>query len=419
MKSEIERARVQGRIDTLTKAIDRIYDRAETEKRKLNSEEKQVAYGLEQEVKAAEAEIAERPLTVQNSRHNFRGGSGPFNTAGEFFKAVAMSARPGSQIDQRLYAATGLGESTPSEGGFLLQQDFNDQLLKGVYETGLLAGRCNRIQISGNSNSIKLPAVDESSRVNGSRWGGITSYWTSEAGEKIGSHPKFRSMELILHKMIGLCYATDELLADARALETVIRQGFQEELGFALDEAIYRGTGAGQPLGILNSGCLVTQAKETGQKADTVVLENIVKMYARMPARNRRNGVWLINQEIEPQLFTMSLSVGTGGSAVYLPGGGVSAAPYASLMGRPVVPIEQASALGDVGDICFADLNSYILCEKGGIESAMSIHVRYVWDESVFRFVLRVAGQPSWSSALTPYKGAGSLSPFVVLAERA
>ncbi len=61
-----------------------------------------------------------------------------------------------------------------------------------------------------------------------------------------------------------------------------------------------------------------------------------------------------------------------------------------------------------------------VLEEKGGIEAAMSIHVKFVYDESVFRFVLRVDGQPERASALTPYKGGAgaTLSHFVTLEAR-
>lgn len=367
-------------------------------------------------------EMPHDSLTVtgpQNSKRT-HSSNGPFSSLGEQLTAVMRAGVPGGQIDPKLYnAATGLNETVPSEGGFLVQQDFSEELLRGVYATGLLAPRCNRIPISAGSNGIKLPAIDESSRVDGSRWGGVQSYWADEAEEMTKSKPKFRTMELNLHKLIGLCYTSDELLQDSRALEAVIKQAFVDEIGFKLDDAIYRGTGVGQPLGLLNSGCLVTVAKEVGQAADTVLLENIIKMYARVPARNRRNAVWLINQDIEPQLYTMSLAVGTGGGPVYLPGGSVNEAPFATLFGRPVLPIEQAATLGDLGDIVLADLSSYILIDKGGIQSDMSIHVRFIFDESIFRFVYRCDGQPSWQNTLTPFKGSNALSPFVALAARA
>jgi HK97 family phage major capsid protein len=277
-----------------------------------------------------------------------------------------------------------------------------------------------RIQISGNANSIKINGVDETSRAS-TRSGGILAYWADEAAEKTKSKPKFRKIELSLNKLVGLCYATDELLDDAAALEGVIRSGFVSEFGFRLDDAIINGTGVGQPLGILNSGCLVSVGKETGQAAATVVAENVVKMYSRMFAQSRPNAVWLINQNIEPQLFTMALSVGTGGVPIYMPAGGLSQAPYATLFGRPVIAIEQAATLGTQGDILFADLGGgYILAEKGGVKSDMSIHVQFIYDESVFRFVMRVDGQPVRASALTPYKGgAGSTqSHFIALDTR-
>jgi HK97 family phage major capsid protein len=345
-----------------------------------------------------------------------------FASFGEQMAAVMRAGMRGGTVDPRLLntrAAAGLSESVPSDGGFLVQQDFSNELLQDVFTTGVLASRVRRIGISGNSNSIKINGVDETSRAS-TRYGGIVGYWEEEAGTKTESKPKFRKIELNLKKLIGLCYATDELLDDASALEGVIRQGFTSEFGFLLDDAILNGTGAGQPLGILNSGCLVSVSKETGQRAATVVTENIVNMYSRLFAQSRPNSVWLINQNIEPQLFTMSLAVGTGGIPVYMPAGGLSGQPYGTLFGRPVIAIEQAASLGTVGDIIFADMNGYILAEKGGIKSDMSIHVQFVTDQSVFRFVLRVDGQPVRASALTPYKGgAGSTqSHFIALATR-
>ena len=345
-----------------------------------------------------------------------------FVTLGQQMAAVMRAGSPGGNIDPRLYnAATGLSTTVPSDGGFLIQQDFSSKLLEQVYETAILAPRCDRVPISSSSNSIRLHGIDETSRATGSRYGGIRGYWEEEAGEKTASKPKFRKIELNLKKLIGLCYATDELLEDAAALEGIIRRGFASEFGFLLDDSIINGTGAGQPLGILNAGCLVTVDKEAGQDANTIVAENIMRMYSRIFASSRKNAVWLINQNVEPQLFQMSLAVGTGGVPVYMPAGGLSGQPYATLFGRPVLAIEQCQTLGTAGDIILADLNEgYILAEKGGMQSDMSIHVRFVYDESVFRFVLRVDGQPKRATALTPYKGGASYtqSHFIVLESR-
>jgi HK97 family phage major capsid protein len=359
------------------------------------------------------------PLETPEQRANH---GKPFASLGEMLHAVRCAADPLSpQIDRRLYAIKaqlGLNEGIPSEGGFLVQTDHVAELLKRTYELGALASRVRKIPVSGNANGLTINAINETSRVTGSRWGGIQGYWLHEAGTKTPSMPDFRQMELKLKKLIGLCYATDELLQDTSALESIITQGFSEEFAWLIDNAIYRGPGGGQPVGIIGHPATVVVNGEPGQLAGTILFENIVNMWARAWGRGRSNSVWVINQDIEPQLFTMSLAVGVGGVPVYLPAGGASASPYGTLFGRPVIPIEHASTLGTVGDIALVDLSQYLMIDKGGMQSAQSIHVQFTTDQSAFRFVYRVDGQPTWNAALTPANGANALSPFVVLATR-
>jgi HK97 family phage major capsid protein len=344
----------------------------------------------------------------------------PWANFGEQLMAVKAAATPGGSIDPRLNikaAASGANESNPSDGGFLVMPEFSSEILKRAYETGVLASRVRKIPLT-SGNGMKINGIDESSRANGSRWGGIQSYWENEADTATASKPKFRQMELSLNKLLGVCYATEELLQDAAALESVISQGFSEEFSFRIDDAIMNGSGAGQPLGFMKSGALVTAAKEAGQAAGTIKLENILKMWSRCWGRSRQNAIWLINQDIEPQLYTMSLAVGTGGVPVYMPANGVSGSPYSTLFGRPVVPIEQANTVGTTGDITLADLSQYLMLDKGSIKSDVSVHVRFLYDECTFKFTYRVDGEPMWNVPLTPFKGSNTLSPFVALQTR-
>jgi len=410
------------RIKKSTAAIISIQDKARSEGREMSRDESSICSEFEGAIELYKKELPEGAASMGGSRSFNSSYSGAFRSPGEELQAICAAGRPGGVTDPRLHnirAAAGLNETVPSEGGFLLSNDFSTQILQMSHDISPVASLCNRIAISSGANSIDLPAVDETSRTDGSRWGGITSYWLAEGGEKITSKPKFRRMHLQLKKVIGACYVTDELMQDATALETVIRQGFAEELAFRVDSAIISGTGAGQPLGILTSGATVTVLKESGQKSKTLVLENVVKMWSRCLGRSRKTAVWLINQDIEPQLYTMSLSIGTGGAPVFLPGGQASSAPYATLFGRPIIPIEQCETLGTAGDIILADLQSYVLIDKGGLQTDVSIHVRFLNDESTLRFVYRCDGQPIYASPITQFKGAESKSPFVILETRA
>jgi HK97 family phage major capsid protein len=358
------------------------------------------------------------PIPAQPKDHK-----GPFNSFGDQLLAVMKSSKPGSPIDNRLLAvqnASGLNESSPSEGGFLVQKDFSEEIARNVFETGVLIPRCKKAIISANSNGMKINGIDENSRANGSRWGGVQAYWADEAATVTASKPKFRQIELSLNKLFALYYATEEMLQDAAALSSICSQAFTEEIQFKTDDAIISGTGAGQPLGILKSGALVTQAKEAGQANDTVIYENVSNMWSRMFAKSRQNSVWLINQELEPQLESMYLAIGTGGIPVYMPANGISGSPYATLKSRPVIPIEQCSAIGDVGDIILADFGQYLLADKNGMQMASSMHILFLYDEMAFRITYRVDGQPMRSSPITPYKGTAdrTLSSFITLAAR-
>ena len=404
-----------------------VLNKAEAEDRFLSEEEQKDIDKYEEEIRAWDESIgrAEKLLAIEpEDRSSEKPEVKPtpakdnekrFSSFGEQLMAAYRAAMPGGKVDERLStrAASGLNETTPSDGGFLVQQDFVTELLKRTYETGILASKVKKIPISTNANGMKINAIDEDSRANGSRWGGVQTYWEGEADEITASKPKFRQMELSLKKLTGLCYATDELLQDAAALEAVIRQAFAEEFGFKIDDAILSGSGEGEPLGILNSGAIVTVAKEASQ-TDIITVENLIKMWNRLWSRSRANAVWYINQELEPYLYTLKI----GDKPVYIPAGGLSEKPYGTLFGRPVVPIEQWSAVGEVGDIILADIGQYLLIDKGGVKSASSIHVRFLYDENVFRFIYRVDGKPIWTKPLTPYKGSATVSPFVTLAKR-
>ena len=378
----------------------------------------QRAMRFNQIVRAARAERGVRQLDPQ--KH--------FRSFGEFLQAVFVAATSHDRtIDSRLVRVgpdisragpTGASEVDPTGGGFLVQFDFGTGIWMLAHEMGDILGAVNKIPISAKSNGLKIMGVDETSRATGSRWGGVQSYWAGEGVNPGTSKPKFRMIEFDLKKLMSLMYTTEELVQDAEALGAIAAQAFAEEIMFMTEDAIVEGSGAGLPLGVLNSTALVSVAKQPGQAAGTVLKENVDNMWARMWARSRKNAVWYINQDCEPQLNQMGQVVGTGGLPVYLPPGGLSSTPYGTLYGRPVIATEYNPALGTPGDILLADLSQYTIVDKGAVNTATSMHVAFLTDEWVFRITYRVDGRPMWTQALTPFKGTLTKSPFVAIAQR-
>jgi len=316
-------------------------------------------------------------------------------------------------------AAAGASSGVPESGGVLVRNEWNTSLMARVQEEGKLAPKCFPMPIGEGSDGVEAPYVDETSRATGSRWGGVQVYRAAEAAAATASAPKLGKFELRLEDMLGLFYATDRVLRDAVLLEALAMKAFSSEFSFKLDDEIVRGTGAGQCLGIVGNAPTVSVAKETNQGAGTIVFENIINMHSRLLARCMPGAEWFINQLALPQLYKMYLAVGTGGVPVYLPANGVASAPYGTLMGLPVTPIEQASAPGTVGDIVLANLhNDYALIQKP-LTQASSIHVLFTTNQTTFRWVWPIIGKPVMAAAVTPYKGALTLGPFVTLATRA
>lgn len=378
---------------------------------------------------------------IKASTDGIQAAASKFKSAGDFFSVVARASnRENPVVDPRLAeylnvrsAATGQNLTSDSEGGYLVPPDYASELLNVAQSESVLFPEVTHIPISGNR--LIVNEIDQESRKDSStdvkgRNGGLLAYWTAEAGDYTATKMKFKPNQTDLHKLTGVCYATEEMLEDLPAMGSYIAQGFADEFTFKIDDGILNGTGNGQPQGILHSGngALVTIAKETNQAAASVVLNNILKMFNAMPARNRQNAKWYINQDLEIVLMQLLMNTGSieagettakFGVPIYVPAGGLASAPNGLLLGRPIVPVEQASALGAVGDISFLDPSQYRWIDKGGINAQTSLHVRFLQDETAFKFTYRCGGKPIWSSKISAYKGATERSPFVTLAARA
>lgn len=436
-EEETRFTQMESEYDNLTKQIEReerLAKREDEEERESDRYEREPAYGGGREERDDDddseesddddREEREERRERRSGRETERRNRSKWGSFGEFLLAVMHAEDPSTRRDPRLVkvrAATGMNETVPAEGGFLVEKEQIGGLMQRAFEVGQLARDVRRLPVGPGKNGISMLRLKDNSRATGSRYGGIRAYWLGEGQEKIKSRPEFDTLEMKLKKLAALCYATDELLEDAVGLEGLIRELFPQEMAFVIDEAIMYGTGVGQPLGIVNSGAVIIVPKEASQAADTVVFENIVNMLSVFYEGGGSNPVWLINRNVLPQLTRMSLTVGTGGVPVWMPANGAAGQRFSTLFGYPVRIIEHAATLGDVGDIWLVDLSQYLMIEKGGIKQDVSIHVRFIHDETCFRFVKRLDGQPIPTSPITPYKGAAGEkhSPFVTLAARA
>lgn len=334
----------------------------------------------------------------------------PFANFPDFISAVM--AYSNGQVDPRLVreaAATGLNEGAGASGGFLVPDDVAQQIWLRAYGTGRLITRCAPQPVTRRSG-IKIPTIDETSRANGSRFGGVQMGWVDEDSFEPSSKPKLDLMKMILKKLLGVVYATDELLEDAPALAEFLQRAFALEAQFSIEDKILNGTGAGTPLGILNSPALITVPKESGQAAGTVLYANLAKMVARLWSGSLPTAAWLMSNDVFS--IVLQMTSGTGEPIV-----NVDLAGVRRLLTIPIEVCEYTPALSSAGDIVLCDLGQYLLAQKQP-ETDTSIHVQFVTDETAFKFRFRADGAPAWSSPVLPKNSSSIVSPFVALGAR-
>ncbi len=241
-------------------------------------------------------------------------------------------------------------------------------------------------------------------------------FWTEESATLTVKEAKFGRIKLEANKLTGLSAIPNELWADAPALSSFLMQAIPKGLAFYEDTAFFSGTGAGEPLGFLNSPAVISVTKDTGQAANTITLDNVLNVFSRMLPSSQGRAVWFANQDTFKELMTLSLPVGTGGAPVALID--IRTGPLMSMLGRPLIITEKVPTLGTAGDLTFADLSYYLIGDRQAVSLETSEHVYFASDETALRIIERVDGRPWIQSAMTPLNGS-TVSPFVKIAVRA
>lgn len=339
---------------------------------------------------------------------------GEFKNVAEFMQSLYPRNHAGK--DKWAKIRNDYSSVDPALGGFLVPEVLRSTLLQNSLENSVVRPRATNITMDGPS--VPFPAIDETTH-SGSVYGGITGTWVAEGEALPESEARFGRVVLKSNKLVTYCEVPNELPQDApQAFGGFITGTMPKAIGFFEDIAFMSGNGVGRPLGALNAAntALIQQAIEGAQGADTIVWQNLIKMFSRMLPSSLETAVWLCAIDTFPELATMALTVGTGGSAVWL-NNGVEGPPM-TILGRPVYFTEKTAKLGDLGDISFVDWSQYLVGDRAEMRVQASEHYKFGNDVVAYRVIERVDGRPWMKSPLTPANGGPTLSPYVTLGAR-
>jgi HK97 family phage major capsid protein len=351
------------------------------------------------------------------------GLDGQFLDIGEFVQTVWHREGDKSRMPNAKTLAEKMGivnayqEKVPSDGGFLVPEEFRTEIMTIALETAIVRPRAMVIPMG--TNTLSFPTVDATSNVS-TVFGGIVVYRTEEGEEFVESKAKFGRIKLDVTKQTALAYITNETVKDTGgALTGWLNPNLGAAMGWFEDLDYLSGSGAGEPLGALNAAnpALIVVDGESGQAATTILWENVLRMYSRMLPSSLGSAVWVVTQDAFFELATMALNVGTGGSAVWLPD--AHGAPQLTLLGRPVIMTEKApGVLGAKSDISFVDFSKYMIGDRESMSIETSPHVKFTSDQTTIRVIARNDGRPAVLNAITPQNSGPTLSPYVTLAAR-
>lgn len=340
-----------------------------------------------------------------------------FKSAAEYFH-TAWHLNPSAEARSRMEKIRNEYSSVvPADGGFLVPEALRSALLEVALEMAVVRPRATVVPME--TARVPFPMIDSTTNA-GSVFGGMIAYWGEESAMLEESKAKFGRTMLDAKKLTGLAVVPNELLSDSLiSFAALIERLWPTALAFFEDLAFMAGSGVGEPLGFLGAGNAAGVAvdKETDQDAATILVENVIKMYSRMLPSSLARGFWICSPEAIPELFTMALSVGTGGGPVMLTN--VSGPAPVTIFGRPLVVSEKAGRLGTRSDLSFVDPAYYLIGDRQVMSAASSTEYKFGSDQTTYRIIQRVDGRPWLQSPITPANGGPALSPFVELATRA
>lgn len=339
---------------------------------------------------------------------------GQFTNNIEYIKTIWHKTQSTNDIEEKLGALRNAASSvSPSDGGFLVPEVLRSQLLQIALEQSVVRPLATVVPM--DSARVPFPMIDSTTN-SGSVFGGMIAYWGEEGAALQDSSPKFGRVVLDAKKLTGLSAVPNELLQDSIvSFSALIEQLWPMALAFSEDNAFMGGTGVGEPLGFRGAGNTASVAVPR-TTASEIAYPDVVKMYSRMLPSSLAKAVWIVSPDALPQLLTMSMDVGTGGSSIFV----VNASGPApmTIFGRPLIVSEKGAALGVRGDLAFVDLSYYLIGDRQTMTADSSTDYAFGSDKTTFRIIQRVDGRPWLQSAITPANGStNKLSPFVELGD--
>ena len=248
-----------------------------------------------------------------------------------------------------------LNVASDAAGGYLAPEEFGAELIKKLVEFSPIRQYARVVTISGSE--IKYPR----------RLTGTAATWVAETADRAESGMTFEQVTLTPYELATFTDVSNQLLEDnVYNLEGELLSDFAESFGKTEGLAFVKGTGTGQPKGVMVAAGIaeiktgVAAAFPAANPADV-----IIAMYHKIPTTHAQNGVWLMNRNTLATIRQWKDSTGR-----YLVLDPITVGGVMTLLGRPIVEMIDMDDIGaGTAPIIFGDMSGYRIIDRVGLST--------------------------------------------------
>lgn len=236
-----------------------------------------------------------------------------------------------------------LSVGTDADGGYLVPDEFEQQLIDKLQEENFFRNLATVIHTSGDR---KIPVVT----------GHGEAAWMEENGLYPDSQDTFGQQSIGAYKLGTAIRVSEELLNDSVFdLESYIAGEFARRIGTKEEEAFLTGDGKNKPTGVFTSadvGVTVTTA--------SISFDDIIDLYHSLRSLYRRKAVWLLNDATIKALRKVK---DNNGNYIWQPS--VTAGLPDTILNRPCYSTSFAPELATGNrPILFGDFSYYWIADR-------------------------------------------------------
>lgn len=293
------------------------------------------------------------------------------------------------------------------DAGILIPPQFGQTILQMSDESEIVMPNATNIPAGDPPDApLTLPYLKQGAD---GVLGGVELNWTEEAKTiQDVKDPQIGDLTLTPNEVNGTATVNNKTLANWEASGALIQTLMQQAWINGRDMKFLNGSGVGTPLGILQADGAIEVTRKT---ANTFTYADAVTMISKILPQVMGDAFWTIHITLLPAVMQMSDG---NGRLIFVQGDATKGVPP-TLAGFPIKWTGKTSQAGTRGDVIFACFKHYLTKQGSGPFVAVSEHVKFQTNQTVFKITANIDGQPWVNEPLTLQDKKTQVSPYIIL----